>query len=142
MPYLVNSALRTRNASHGSFRHRVDFDQIETAVEFFNMYPASKFRPSILLLFGDLLEETAAKLSKDAGNRLKLKEMAASAAPAHSYFLNFVSLDRYRKLGITFLFNSAAKQFHYDGASWNEIVRKVSVMLPETRRGEKASWNL
>lgn len=112
------------------------FDQIEAAVEFFNMYPESKFRPSILLLFGDLLEESAAKLSKDAGNRLKSKEMAASAAPAHSYFLNFVSLDRYRKLGITFVFNSAARQFHYDGASWNEIVRKFPA-APESEEAKK-----
>jgi hypothetical protein len=112
------------------------FDQIETAVEFFNMYPESKFRPSILLLFGDLLEESAAKLSKDAGNRLKLKEMAASAAPTHSYFLNFVSLDRYRKLGITFVFNSAARQYHYDGASWNEIVRKYP-SAPEIDEAKK-----
>lgn len=112
------------------------FDQIEAAVEFFNMYPASKFRPSILLLFGDLLEETAAKLSKDAGNRLKLKEMAATAAPAHSYFLNFVSLDRYRKLGITFVFNSSARQFHYDGASWNELVKKHPT-APETEEAKK-----
>lgn len=112
------------------------FDQIETAVEFFNMYPTSKFRPSILLLFGDLLEETAAKLSKDAKSRLKVKEMAATAAPTHSYFLNFVSLDRYRKLGITFVFNSAARQFHYDGASWNEIVKKYP-SAPETEEAKK-----
>ena len=100
------------------------FDQIDTAVEFFNLYPNSKFRPSILLLFGDLLEEVSFKLSRDATNKLKRAEMAASAAPMHSYYLNYVSLDRYRKLGVIFLFNSAAKQFHYDGASWKEIVAK------------------
>ncbi|MEO6050500.1 MAG: SH3 domain-containing protein, partial [Pyrinomonadaceae bacterium] len=100
------------------------FDQIETAVEFFGLYPESKFRASILLLFGDLLEEVAAVLTKNANSRLSRKEMAASAAPLHSYYLNFVSLDRYRKLGILFLFNSAAKQFHYDGASWKEITTK------------------
>jgi len=98
------------------------FDQIEAAVEFFKLYPDSKFRPTILLLYGDLLEEVAAKLSTDAGRRLSRKEMAASAAPMHSYYLNFVSLDRYRKLGVVFLFNSGAQQFHYDGASWKEIV--------------------
>ena len=49
---------------------------------------------------------------------------AATAAPLHSYYLNYVSLDRYRKLGIVFLFNSNAKAFHYDGASWAEIVKK------------------
>ncbi len=100
------------------------FDQIEIATQFFELYPDSKFRPSILLLFGDLCEETAATLTKSANSRLSRKEMAASAAPLHSYYLNFVSLDRYRKLGILFLFNSTAKQFHYDGASWKEIVAK------------------
>lgn len=100
------------------------FDQIEAATEFFLLYPTSQFRPALLLLYGDLLEETAAKLSKDAASRLDRREMAASAAPFHSYFLNFVSLDRYRKLGVIFPFNSRTRQFHYDGASWYEIVKK------------------
>jgi len=100
------------------------FDQIEIATEFFNLYPKSQFRPPILLLFGDLLEEVAAKLSKDSANRLTRREMAASGAPVHSYFLNYVSLDRYRKLGIIFLFNATTRAFHYDGASWKEIIEK------------------
>ncbi|CAN5368505.1 hypothetical protein BH10ACI2_BH10ACI2_25950 [soil metagenome] len=100
------------------------FDQIEIATEFFNIYPNSKFRPAILMLFGDLLEEVAVKLSKDATTRITRKEMAASAAPLHSYYLNFVSLDRYRKLGIVFIFNATTRLFHYDGASWKEIVSK------------------
>ena len=100
------------------------FDQIETATEFFNLFPASQFRAPILLLYGDLLEDTAAKLSRDATRQLSRSEMAASAAPLHSYYLNYVSLDRYRRIGITFLFNPATKQFHYDGASWKELVLK------------------
>ncbi len=108
------------------------FDQIDVATEFFKLYPDSKFRPAILLLFGDLLEEVAAKLSKDANSRLKRAEMAASAAPLHSYYLNYVSLDRYRKLGILFLFNSTTKLFHYDGASWKEIVTKFATSSEAT----------
>lgn len=100
------------------------FDRIELATAFFEIYPDSQFRPSILLLFGDLVEETAVKLSRDASSRLSRREMAASGAPLHSYYLNFVSLDRYRKLGIVFLFNSTTRTFHYDGASWKEIVKK------------------
>ncbi len=100
------------------------FDQIELASSFFELYPQSQFRPALLLLYGYLLEETAAKLSKDAGSRLDRREMAASAAPMHSYYLNFVMLDRYRKLGIVFLFNSANRTFHYDGASWKEVLQK------------------
>ncbi len=114
------------------------FDQIEVAVEFFGLYPNSPFRPSILLLFGDLLEEVAVKLSRDATNRLSRKEMAASAAPLHSYYLNFVSIDRYRKLGVIFLFNSTAKQFHYNGASWKEIVAK----FPESPEAVEAKRRL
>lgn len=112
------------------------FDQIETATEFFTLYPESRFRPSLLLLFGDLLEEAAAKLTKDANSRLRRSEMAASAAPLHSYFLSFVSLDRYRKLGITFLFDPATRVFHYDGASWLEIVKKYPA-APEAVEGQK-----
>ena len=100
------------------------FDQVECAVEFYNLFPGSKLKPSILLLFGDVLEEWAAKLTKEANSQLKRSEMAASAAPMHSYFLNFVKLDRFRKLGIVFLFNSSTKIFHYDGASWKEIVER------------------
>jgi len=100
------------------------FDQIEIAVEFLNLYPKSSFRPVILLLFGDLLEEVAAKLTRDSSSRLTRREMAASGAPVHSYYLNFVSLDRYRKLGIIFLFNPATRTFHYEGTSWREIVAK------------------
>jgi len=100
------------------------FEQIETATEFFTLFPTSQFRGPILLLYGDLLEDAAAKLSRDATRQLSRAEMAASAAPLHSYYLNYVSLDRYRRIGITFLFNPATKLFHYDGASWKELVLK------------------
>lgn len=102
------------------------FEQIEAATHFFELYPTSKLRPPILLLFGDLLEDAATKLTRDATNRLSRREMAASGAPLHSYYLNFVSLDRYRKLGVVFLFNSSTKQFHYDGKAWKEVTTKFS----------------
>jgi len=114
------------------------FDQVEAAAEFFNLYPESQFRPALLLLQGDLLEEAAAKLSKDANTRLDRREMAASAAPMHSYFLNYVGLDRYRKLGIIFLFNLSTRQFHYNGYSWSEITKK----FPATAEGAEAQKRL
>jgi hypothetical protein len=114
------------------------FDQIELAVSFLDLYPESKLRPAILLLFGDLVEEVAVKLSRDAKSRLSNREMAASAAPVHSYFLNFVSLDRYRKLGILFLFNPATRTFHYDGWSWKQLVTK----FPAAAEGAEAQKRL
>lgn len=100
------------------------FDQIEIAQQFFELYPNSKSKPVLLLLYGDLLEEAAAGLSKQASSRLVRREMAASAAPMHSYYLNFSYLDRYRKLGIIYLFDPTLRQYHYDGASWKEIIAK------------------
>ena len=102
------------------------FDQIELARAFLNLYPTSKFRPQVLLLLGDLLEEVAAKLSRDATSRLSRREMSASGAPLHSYYLNFNMIDRYRRLGVIFLFNPSTRTFHYDGASWKEIGRRFS----------------
>lgn len=110
---------RVVQAAHG-------FEQIELAAVFLQLYPASSLRPPILLLVGDLLEDAAARLSRDAGSRLSRREMAASGAPTHSYYLNFRMLDRYNRLGARFLFNSSTRKFHYDGATWREIVRKYA----------------
>lgn len=105
------------------------FDQIELASAFFETFPQSQLRPAILLLYGDLLEDAAAKLSKDAGSRLDRREMAASGAPTHSFYLNFNMLDRYRKLGIVFLFNPNTRLYHYEGGSWRELLAKFPVSI-------------
>ena len=102
------------------------FEQLELAAFYFTLYPDSQFRPSILLLFGDLCQETAVRLSREATNRLDRREMAASAAPVHSYYMNYVGLDRYRRLGITFKFNTSTKTYYYDGGSWRELMRKFA----------------
>ena len=100
------------------------FEQVERAGVFLDLYNESPLRPAILLLLGDLMEDAALKMSSDATKKLDRREMAASGAPLHSFYLNYVSLDRYRKIGATFVFNPTAKLFHYDGESWREIVAK------------------
>ena len=112
------------------------FDQIELAAFYFSLYPDSKFSPAILLLFGDVCQETAVKLSKDATSRLDRREMAASGAPLHSYNLNFNMLDRYRKLGITFRFNPETRTYYYDGASWRKLLEKFGAS-PEAAEARK-----
>ena len=110
------------------------FEQIERAMIFLETYTDSSLRPAILLLLGDLMEETALKLSTEATRRLERREMAASGAPLHSFYLNYVSLDRYRRIGINFVFNSNTKLFHYDGAGWREIIKK----FPQTAEAVEA----
>jgi hypothetical protein len=114
------------------------FDQIERAQLFLENFPGSPLRPSILLLFGDLMEEIALKMSSDAAKRLSRREMAASGAPLHSFYLNYASLDRYQRLGIGFVFNSKTRLFHYDGKSWREIIQKS----PATNEAKEAQKRL
>lgn len=102
------------------------FEKLDLAVYFFSLYPKSEMRPAILLLFGDEVESACETLSRNANRQLNLNEMAATGAPLHSYFLNFVSLDRYRRIGIKFVFNTETRKYHYDGAAWNEILKNHS----------------
>lgn len=114
------------------------FEQIELASAFLELYPKSDYRSAMLLLYGDLIETAAIKLSRDAVKRITPRAMAATGAPPHSYFLNYVSLDRYRRLGIVFLFNSSTKTYHYNGASWSEIMKD----FPDTIEAKNAEVRL
>ena len=67
---------------------------------------------------------------------MKESELRAGGAPLRSYFLNFNELDRYRRQGIAFTFDEATKQFHYDGASWRELLRRFP-RSPEAAEARK-----
>jgi hypothetical protein len=101
-----------------------DFDRIARARIFLDEFPRSPLRPGVLLLYAAAAEEAAVKLSHDAERRLKEEKLPEAGAPVQSYYLNYSGLDRYRKQGIVFRFDSAARRFHYDGESWREIVRR------------------
>jgi hypothetical protein len=100
------------------------FEKFERGAIYLQNFPDSRLRPAILLLLGDLAEEAAGKLSRDATRQLDKREMSASGAPLQSFYLSHSSLDRYRKIGINFWFNPETKQFHYDGSNWREIITK------------------
>lgn len=114
------------------------FDQVDKTIIFLEKFPTSALRPAILLLLGDLMEEEAIRLSKKASRNLDRREMAASGAPLHSFYLNYPSLDRFGKIGIKFLFNLNTKSYHYDGDSWFEIVNK----FPNSSEAEEAQKRL
>lgn len=110
------------------------FDQIDKIMIFLTHFPKSELRPAILLQLGDLMEEEALRISKNAAKALDRREMAASGAPLHSFYLNYTSLDRYGKIGVGFLFNSSTKSLHYNGDAWFEIVQK----FPNSSEAEEA----
>lgn len=102
----------------------VGFDRVARARIFLDAFPHSSFRPAVLLLFGDAAEQAAIKLSQDAVRRLNAEEMQANDAPVFSYSLNYGGLDRYNRQGVRFTFNHHQRKFHYEGASWREIIRR------------------
>lgn len=120
-----------------------EFDRLARARIFLDAFPRSSLRPSALLLFGDAAEEAAERLSREARRRLDPREMEAGGAPAASYFLNYNGLDRYRRQGVVFDFDAAAKRFRYDGAAWREILRlhprSPEAALARERLGPRAS---
>jgi hypothetical protein len=101
-----------------------DFDLVARARIFLDTFPQSPLRAPVLLLFGDAAEEASSRLARDASRRLSKGEMSAGGAPEFSYFMNFNELDRYNRQGVRFVFDSATRQFHYDGAAWRELVRR------------------
>ncbi|HEX8774308.1 MAG TPA: hypothetical protein VF735_12085 [Pyrinomonadaceae bacterium] len=113
-----------------------DFDRIARARIFLDLFQRSPARPAVLMIYAEAAEAAANRLSRDAARRLDEREMAANGAPVFSYFLSYNGLDRYRRQGITFTFNRALKQFHYDGEGWREIVRRYP-RSPEAAEARK-----
>jgi hypothetical protein len=98
-----------------------EFDRIARGRIFLDHFPRSTLRPEVLLLIGDAIEEVAAKLSRDARRRMNESVMEA---PEFSYFLNYSGLDRYNRQDVAFVFDNESKRFHYNGATWRELVRR------------------
>jgi hypothetical protein len=112
------------------------FDRLARARIFLDAFPRSPLRPAALLLFGDAAEGAAARLSREAQRRLNQTEMEAGGAPLASYYLSYNGLDRYRRQGVVYTFDSANRQFRYEGAAWREILRRYprSPEAAEVRR--------
>ena len=123
--------LRLIKASEG-------FELIARARIFLDLFPRSPLRPAVLLLYSDTAEEAADKLSRDAARRFDEREMTPGDAPTYSYYLNYNGLDRFNRQGVGFIYDRRAKQFHYDGAGWREIVRRY----PHTPEAEQARAKL
>jgi len=101
-----------------------DMEKIERERIFLEVFYNSPFRPAVLLLFGNEAATVAERLSRDVIRRLDKKEMEASGAPAHSFYMNFKEMDKYRRQGMTFTFDMNQKKYFYDGEAWREIVKR------------------
>ncbi len=118
----------------GLIKASQDFERISRARIFLDLFPRSRWRPVVLLLFGNEAEKAACKLSRDANERLVTAEVEANGTPLASYYQNFKGLDRYRRQGVRFRFEAATKKFRYDGAAWRELVRRY----PQSAEADEA----
>ncbi len=111
-------------------RSATEFDRVIRARIFLDYFPRSPARLEVLELLAATVEEVAPKLSREAARRV------GEDATAFSYFLNYSGLDRYNRQGVRFVFDREARQLHYDGAAWKEIVRRYprSVQAEEARK--------
>jgi hypothetical protein len=105
-------------------RGSAEFDRLARAHILLEAFPRTSLRPAALLIYGDAAAEAAERLTREARRRLDPAEISAGGAPPASYFQNYNGLDRYRRLGVVFDFDSAAKLYRYDGAAWREILRR------------------
>lgn len=112
-----------------------EFERIARARIFLETFPRSLLRPKVLLALGDAAEEAAAQLTREATRRFERREIPNDGAPQFSYYLNYNGLDRYNRQGVTFIFDRASRQFHYDGAVWREILRRYADS-PEHRQAK------
>ena len=115
-----------------------DFDRIAGARVFLDLFPNSKLRPAVLLLYAAAADAAAEKLSLEASRKLEVPGLSATGAPEFSYFLNYSGLDRYNRQGVRFVFQKESRKFLYDGAAWRELARRY----PRTNEGEEARARL
>ena len=113
-----------------------EFDRVARARVFLDTFPRSPLRPRVLLLLAAAAEEAAAKLSRESERRFERREIPTDGAPEFSYFMNYSGLDRYNRQGVTFTFDRATKQFHYDGAAWREILQRYP-HVPEAEEARR-----
>lgn len=90
---------------------------------------ADEFRGSLtaataLLKLGEAAEQASLKLSRDAKKRTgEPDEETDENLSQRDYLLNYVGLDRYNKIGVTFDYDETREQLIYDGNAYRELLR-------------------
>jgi hypothetical protein len=113
-----------------------EFDRIVRARAFLDTFQRSPLAPRVLTLYASEADQVAVRLSRDAQRRFAKIELPTHGAPEYSYYLNYNSLDRYNRAGITFMFHRTSKTFSYDGRAWREIIQRYP-KSPEAAEARK-----
>lgn len=79
--------------------------------------------PRCLLKLGEAADRAADRLTRDAKRRVGDEEPSAGLSK-RDYFLNFVGLDRYNRVGVIFDFDASADRIVYDGEAYRELAKR------------------
>ncbi|MCS6816385.1 MAG: hypothetical protein N0A16_10605 [Blastocatellia bacterium] len=99
-------------------------------------FERSPLRPRALLILAEEAERAAQELTA----RLRRQWGApdpASATLRRQWFLNDVSLDRYNRLGITFVYDEGADRLRYDGWAYRELLARYPQSAESTVARER-----
>jgi hypothetical protein len=100
-----------------------DFTRVRLARLAADQFRGMTVAASALLTLGKTVEQASIKLSRDARKRAgEPDEVTDKNLSERDFMLNFVGLDRYNKLGVTF--NYGDDRLIYDGAAYREILQK------------------
>lgn len=104
-----------------------DFGRARLARLCADQYRGLDVAPRALLMLGEAAERAATKLSRDAQKRIgDPDETSDKRLSEREYMLNYVGLDRYNKLGITFDYHEESGHLVYDGGAYREIMKKYA----------------
>jgi hypothetical protein len=86
-------------------------------------FRSTKFAPKALMILGAAGESAAERLTRDAKRRTGEDEPNAGIRK-RDHLLNYVGLDRYNRIGVTFDYDEASNRVVYDGAAYRELLRR------------------
>ncbi len=79
--------------------------------------------PRCLLKLGEAADRAADRLTRDAKRRVGDEEPSAGLSK-RDYFLNFVGLDRYNRVGVIFDYDEKTERIVYDGEAYRELAKR------------------
>ncbi len=79
--------------------------------------------PRCLLKLGEAADSAAERLTRDAKRRVGNEEPSAGLSK-RDYFLNFVGLDRYNRVGVIFDYDEKTERIVYDGEAYRELAKR------------------
>lgn len=118
---------------------RDEFTKARLAKLYADEFRSTKFAPKALMILGAAAEGAAERLTRDARRRIGDDEADAGSnsgpdsgphSSSHSrltrrtLMLNYVGLDRYNRIGVTFDYDAASDRIVYDGAAYRELARR------------------